>query len=158
MGPIPQRSDPRHPHPLDVVIRQPPGHSHRLTVAKTEAHVLLALADTQLELLLYTTVVPGTFPNFNSQKCPGRTWASSFGDQNSRVCIYPHWSGLVFCSSLVTILTTFVSRSRIPADAVRTNWSCVQNMTTIGWSVRSAYNLVQRRVNGGECMCEALLQ
>jgi hypothetical protein len=37
-------------------------------------------------------LLPGTFPNFNSQKCPGLNCLSSFGDQRSQVCTYPHFS------------------------------------------------------------------
>ena len=78
-GPIPQRSDLRHLHPLDEGTRQPRG----ITVPKTHALVLLVLAGAQLELPLYAAVVPGTLPNFNIQKCPGRTCLSSCGDQSS---------------------------------------------------------------------------
>jgi hypothetical protein len=50
-------------------------------------------------------LLPGTFPNFSRQKCPGHTCLSSFGDQSSWVCTYPLLSGLDFSSSLTTIST-----------------------------------------------------
>ncbi len=65
---------------------------------------------TNLNFFSTQLLVPGTIPNFSSQrcprqKCPGHTCLFSFGDQSSRVWPYPHLSGLTFSSSLATALS-----------------------------------------------------
>jgi hypothetical protein len=91
--------------------RQPREHSHR---PQNGPPCTPRTCDpTTLNTFSMELMVPGTFPNFISQKCPGRTCLYSFGDQSSRACTNPHLPGLAFCSSLVTISATLVSRSRI---------------------------------------------
>ncbi len=104
---------------------------------------------TNLNFFSTQLLVPGTIPNFSSQrcprqKCPGHICLFSFGDQSSRVWPYPHLSGLTFSSSLATISATLTSRSRIPDDVVRVNWSSVQKICEISPSVGHLCNVWSR--------------